>query len=121
MSNLEHFLENGLALIENGVRHDEFINIMSSDPNKPYVELSAEGLWEICTYIYYYVLPGKLSYSTSPNQTPSRIETIDRVINRADVVPGKEAAVEMLKSCGVLSEHGEINKAYSGIMYKKKG
>ena len=40
MTNLEHFVENGLVLLEQGVKHDEWRRRMSSDPNRPEVSVS---------------------------------------------------------------------------------
>lgn len=54
MSNLEHFIENGLMLMESGeITPEEWSARMSSDPNVSYVALSVEDLWTICQYILY--------------------------------------------------------------------
>lgn len=53
MSNLEHFVENGLALMEEDITPEEWKERMSSDPNKPYVSLSVDDLYEICQYVFY--------------------------------------------------------------------
>lgn len=59
MTNLEHFVENGLVLLEQGVEPDEWRHRMSSDLNRPEVSVSVDEMWEICQYIYYSYLPAR--------------------------------------------------------------
>ena len=54
MSNLEHLVENGLCILENGYSSEEWFNRMSADINWEYVEnITVDDLWEICQYVFY--------------------------------------------------------------------
>ena len=54
MSNLEHLVENGLVILENGYSSEEWFNRMSADINWEYVEnITVDDLWEICQYVFY--------------------------------------------------------------------
>ena len=54
MSNLEHLVENGLGILENGYSSEEWFNRMSADINWEYVEnITVDDLWEICQYVFY--------------------------------------------------------------------
>ena len=54
MSNLEHLVENGLGILENGYSSEEWFNRMSADINWEYVEnITVDNLWEICQYVFY--------------------------------------------------------------------
>ena len=54
MSNLEHLIENGLCLLDEGKPYREWREIMQQDRNWDGNEnITLDNLWEICQYVIY--------------------------------------------------------------------
>lgn len=59
MTCLEHFVENGLCLIDK-VSPEEWRSRMKRDPNLKYIRLTIDELWEIVQYVRYSYLPCRI-------------------------------------------------------------
>lgn len=54
MSNLEHLIENGLCLLDEGKSYKEWRDIMYDDINWEGNEnITLDNLWEICQYVIF--------------------------------------------------------------------
>lgn len=54
MSNLEHLVENGLSLMDQGKDYREWSEKMQDDCNwKGNENITLDNLWEICQYVIY--------------------------------------------------------------------